>query len=81
MILSVYRFFNRNPEYRVYISHLNDHDDPLFFESLKAVYEGVSLKKMQGAMDYLGFIITLYMANQSDLIYAIALPISEYKEK
>ena len=52
-----------------------------FFESLKAVYEGVSLKKMQGAMDYLGFLITLYMGNQSDLIYAIALPISEYRKK
>lgn len=81
MILSVYRFFNRNPEYRPYIGHLTDHDDPLFFESLKAVYEGVSLKKMQGAMDYLGFLITLYMANQADMIYAIALPISEYRAK
>ncbi len=81
MILSMYRFFNRNPEYVPYIDHLKDHDDPLFFESLKAVYEGVSLKKMQGAMDYLGFLITLYMANQSDLIYAIALPISEYRKK
>lgn len=81
MILSLYRFFNRNPEYIPYISHLKNYDDPLFFESLKEVYEGVSLKKMQGAMDYLGFLITLYMGNQSDMIYAMALPISEYRIK
>ena len=81
MILSLYRFFNRNPEFIPYINHLKDSDDPLFFESLKAVYEGASLKKMQGAMDYLGFLITLFMGNAWDMIYAIALPISEYKKK
>ena len=81
MILSLYRFLNRNPEYIPYIDHLENYDDPLFFESLKELYEGVSLKKMQGAMDYLGFLITLYMGNQSEMIYAIALPISLYRVK
>jgi len=81
MVLSAYRFFNRNPEYISYIKHLKDSDDPLFFRSLKTVYEGASVKKMQSLMDYLGFIITLYYGQQWDLVYAITLPILEYKKK
>ncbi len=81
MVLSAYRFFNRNPEYIPYIKHLKDIDDPLFFKSLKEVYEGASVKKMQNLMDYLGFIITLYYGQQWDLIYSITLPILEYKKK
>lgn len=80
-VVSLYRFLNRNPEYVAYVKYLGDADHPLFYDKLKSLYEAVSLKKMQGAMDYLGFMITLYKGGLKDLVYAIALPILEYRKK
>lgn len=80
-VISLYRFLNRNPEYVPYIEYLKDSDHPLYYESLKYVYEGVSLKKMEKAIDYLGFLLALFKGGESDLLYALGLPITEYKKK
>ncbi len=80
-VVSLYRFLNRNVEYVPYIEYLKDSDHPLYYESLKYVYEGASLKKMEKAMDYLGFLLALYKGGEHDLLYALGLPIKEYKRK
>ena len=80
-VISLYRFFNRNVEYVPYIEYLKDSDHPLYYETLKYVYEGASLRKMQKAMDYLGFLLALYKGGETDLLYALGLPIMEYKKK
>ena len=81
MVISVYRFFNRNPEYISYIPYLKDSDNPIYYDVLKKLYEAASLKKLEGAIEYLGFILTLYKGNQMDLVYAVTLPILEYRKK
>ncbi len=80
-VVSLYRFLNRNTEYVPYIDYLKDSDHPLYYESLKYVYEGASLKKMEKAMDYLGFLLALYKGGETDLLYALGLPITEYRKK
>ena len=80
-VISLYRFLNRNSDYVPYIEYLKDSDHPLYYESLKYVYEGVSLKKMEKAMDYIGFLLALFKGEEHDLLYALGLPITEYKKK
>lgn len=80
-VISLYRFLNRNKEYIPYIECLKDSEDPLYYESLKYIYEGASLKKMEKARDYLGFLLALYKGGEHDLLYALGLPIKEYKKK
>ena len=80
-VVSLYRFLNRNKEYVPYLEYMRDSDHPLYYESLKYVYEGASLKKMEKAMDYLGFLLALYKGGEHDLLYALGLPIKEYKSK
>lgn len=80
-VISLYRFLNRNPEYVPYVECLKDSEHPLYYESLKFIYEGASLKKMEKARDYLGFLLALYKGGENDLLYALGLPIAEYRKK
>ena len=80
-ISSFYRFLNKNKTLYSYLDYLSDSDHPLFLSSLKSLRALAANKKIIGAVNYLDMILKAYSSSDMDLVYALALPIKEYKKK
>ena len=80
-ISSFYRFLNKNKELYSYLEYLNDSDHPLFLSSLKTLRAEAANKRIVGAVNYLDMILNAYASHNLDFVYALALPIKEYKKK
>jgi hypothetical protein len=80
-ISSFYRFLNKNKSLYSYLEYLSDSDHPLFLSSLKNLRTEAANKKIFGAVNYLDMILKAYSLSDMDFVYALALPIKEYKKK
>lgn len=80
-ISSFYRFLNKNKDLYSYLEYLSDSDHPLFLSSIKTLRAEAAKKKIIGAVNYLDMILKAYSASDLDFVYALALPIKEYKKK
>lgn len=80
-ISSFYRFLNKNKDLYGYLDYLSDSDHPLFLSSIKTLKAEAEKKRVVGAINYLDMILKAYDANSLDFVYALALPIKEYKKK
>lgn len=80
-VSSFYRFLNKNKYLYSYLDYLNDSDHPLFLSSIKTIRCEAANKKVMGAVNYLDMIIEAYNKNNLEFVYALALPIKEYKKK
>lgn len=81
MISSFYRFLNKNKELIPLLDYLKDSDHPLFKNSLTKIYNKAIERKIEPTRSYLKMILNAYAKNDLDLVYALALPIKEYKKK
>lgn len=80
-ISSFYRFLNKNKSLYSYLEYIDNTEHPMFIASIKALRNEAEKKKINGAVKYLDMIISLHKQNELDIVYALALPIKEYKRK
>ena len=80
-ISAFYRFLNKNKELYSYLEYLSDSDHPLFLSSIKCLKNEADKKGVLGAVSYLNMILKAYNTNNLDFVYALALPIKDYKKK
>ena len=76
-----YRFLNKNKSLYPYLTYLEDTAHPLFLSSLAKLKDEALKKKIYEVVNYLNMIIRAYDSNDLELVYALALPIKEYKKK
>lgn len=76
-----YRFLNKNKSLYPYLTYLEDTDHPLFLSSLAKLKDEALNKRIYEVVNYLNMIIRAYDSNDLELVYALALPIKEYKKK
>lgn len=76
-----YRFLNKNKALYPYLNYLGDTDHPLFLSSLAKLKDEALNKRIYEVVNYLNMIIKAYDLNDLELVYALALPIKEYKKK
>ncbi|MGM9969621.1 MAG: hypothetical protein ACI35S_04400 [Anaeroplasma sp.] len=81
LISSLYRMLNKNRELVAYLDYIKDSDHPLYKKVIIKLYDEAVIKKYSGASLYLKLILNAYNDNDLDLVYALALPIKEYKKK
>ena len=63
------------------MEYLHDSDHPLFLHSIKYLKNEADKKGVLGAVGYLNMILKAYNTNNLDFVYALALPIKDYKKK
>ncbi len=80
-IVSFYRFMNKNKDLYSCLSYMKSMDHPYFLSYLNQIYERVKKNNIKQAQKYLDMIKEAYAQNEMDLVYALALPIKEYKRK
>ncbi|MBE6137325.1 MAG: hypothetical protein E7176_02895 [Erysipelotrichaceae bacterium] len=80
-ISSLYRFLNKNKSMYSYLDYLDNSNHPLFITSIKALKKEATIKRVNGAVSYLDMILKQYEKNEHDMVYALVLPIKEYKRK
>lgn len=80
-IQSFYKLLNKNKYLYPYLNYLKDTDHPLFFSSIMAIKDVAVKKKYYDANKYLQMIIKQYESKNLEYVYALALPIKEYKRK
>lgn len=80
-IAAFYRFLNKNKHLYGHLNYLSDSDHPLFLNSIIKLRDEALKKKVTGAVRYLNMIIDSYEEKKLDFVYALALPIKEYRKK
>jgi len=80
-ISSIYRMIKKNKDLEKYIEYLKDADHPLFYKCLSALLHKAKSKKILDATKYLEYIIASYNLKDFDMVYALVLPIRNYKIK
>lgn len=80
-ISSFYRFMNKNKDLYICLNYVKDTTHPLFKTALERLRKAAAAKEIEDTVKYLDLIIAKYDCNELDLVYALALPIQEYKRK
>jgi hypothetical protein len=79
LVSSFYRFLKKNPSAVIYIERLNDIKNPLFSSSIDALLDLAKQNTATGPIRYLSLLKELYREKKDALLYALALPIKDYK--
>lgn len=80
-VSSFYRFLNKNRSLYSYLDYLDNTNHPLFITAIKKLREEAFKRKVTAAVKYLDMILKQYQLNKLDIVYALSLPIKEYKRK
>ncbi len=78
---SFYRFLNRNKDLYIYLDYMKDTTHPLFKTSIDQLRKTAINKNLEDTVKYLDLILSKYEDGNLELVYALALPIQEYKRK
>ena len=81
LLSNFYRFLNKNDDIVKYCEKILDIKNPLFKPSMTYLLEYANKKKVQGPIRYLRLLWDLYDKGEDSLVYALALPLKEYKKK
>lgn len=81
LLSNFYRFLNKNDDIVKYCEKILDIKNPLFKSSITYLLEYANKKKVQGPIRYLKLLWDLYNKGEDSLVYALALPLKEYKKK
>ena len=81
LLSNFYRFLNKNDSIVNYTEKILDIKNPLFKPSILHMLEYANKKKVQGPIRYLNLLLDLYKQGEDSLVYALALPLKEYKRK
>ncbi len=76
-----YRFLNKNKSLYPYLDYIKDSDHPMFLNAIEQLKIEAFKNKLPCIMHYLDMIIAAFKENNLDFVYALALPIKEYKRK
>lgn len=81
LLSNFYRFLNKNENMVLYIDKILDIKNPLFKSSINHMLDYATKKKVNGPIRYLNLLLDLYNNGEDALVYALALPLKEYKKK
>lgn len=81
LVSAFYRFLNKNRSLAGLIESITDINHPLFRDTISKFLEVAKSKNTEAVIKYLDFINSLCETGQDELVYAITLPIKEYKKK
>lgn len=80
-ISAFYRFMNKNRDLYVCLDYIKDTTHPLFLKAINRIKKEAQEKNNDGTVRYLDMITALVSQNELELVYALILPIKEYKRK
>lgn len=80
LVSSMYRFLKNNKSALVHIDKITDMKHPLMKASLQSLLQLALRKNAKGAIQYLEVLKNLYEKQEDDLLYAMSLPLKEYKK-
>lgn len=81
LVSSFYRFLNNNKNLVDLATNIDDIRSPLFLSSINHLILEAKTKNNKAVVKYLIFLKELYDSGKDGLLYALALPIREYKKK
>ncbi len=81
LVSSFYRFLNNNKNLIALANNIDDIRSPLFLSSIDHLIKEAKSKNNKAVVKYLLFLKELYEKGNDGLLYALALPIREYKKK
>lgn len=80
-ISAFYRFMNKNKDLYICLDYIKDTTHPLFLQAINRIRKAASEKNNEGTVRYLDMVTALLAQNELELVYALILPIKEYKRK
>ena len=81
LLSNFYRFLNKNENMLLYVNNILDIKNPLFRVSINHMLDYANKKRVVAPVKYLNLILDLYNKGEDSLVYALALPLKEYKKK
>ncbi len=81
LLSNFYRFLNKNENMILYVDKILDIKNPLFRSSINYLLDMANKKKVNGVIRYLSLLLDLFNKGEDSLVYALALPLKEYKKK
>ncbi len=79
LVTSFYRFLKKNKESLKHIEKIYDIKNPLIVDALHQLLSLAKDKNAKGVVRYLNLLMELYEKKMDSLLYALALPIKEFK--